>query len=124
MGESEQKSGSSFGFWEMAILILIIGFVVAVAIPNRISDGHNSPTLRCVNNLRQIDSAINEWALVKGETNGSVIIENDIKPYITLDVKGNLPKCPSGGKYIFGKVGDNPQVSCSFSSVDPYHKLP
>ena len=62
----------------------------------------------CINNLRQIDAAKNEFALEKGKANGYVVTEDDIKPYIKLDADGNLPKCPSGGKYTIGKVGENP----------------
>ena len=62
----------------------------------------------CINNLRQIDAAINEWALEKGKANGTVVTEADIKPYIKLDASGNLPKCPAGGTYTLGKVGGHP----------------
>jgi hypothetical protein len=79
----------------------------------------------CINNLRQIDAAINEWALEKGKTNGTVVTENDIKPYLKLGPDGQLPKCPMGGKYIFGKVGNIPQVTCSLgTTVTPAHVLP
>ena len=59
----------------------------------------------CINNLRQIDGAKNEFALEKGKKNGDPVTEADIKPYIKLDANGNLPKCPGGGKYTIGKVG-------------------
>ena len=108
----------------MAILILIIGFVIAVAIPNFNSDGHSSPANTCINNMRQIDAAISEWALEKGKTNGTVVTENDITNYIKLNRYGKIPPCPSGGKYIYGKVGDTPQISCSLSTANPPHKLP
>ena len=65
----------------------------------------------CINNLRQIDAAKNEFALEKGKANGYVVTEDDIKPYIKLDADGNLPKCPSGGKYTIGKVGEKPTCS-------------
>jgi outer membrane lipoprotein-sorting protein len=65
----------------------------------------------CINNLRQIDAAINEWALEKGKANGTVVTEADIKPYIKLDASGNFPKCPAGGTYTLGKVGGHPTCS-------------
>jgi len=65
----------------------------------------------CINNLRQIDAAKNEFALEKGKANGYVVTEADIKPYIKLDAAGNLPKCPSGGTYTIGKVGETPTCS-------------
>jgi general secretion pathway protein G len=62
----------------------------------------------CINNLRQIDGAKNEWALEKGKANGTPVTEDDIKPYL----KGNaIPTCPGGGKYTLGKVGDLPTCS-------------
>jgi hypothetical protein len=72
----------------------------------------------CINNLRQIDAAKNQWALENKKTNGDAVTEDDIKPYIKLDADGNLPKCPAGGKYTIGKVGENP--TCSI----PGHELP
>ena len=69
----------------------------------------------CINNLRQIDAAKNQFALEKGKKNGDAITEADITPYIR---GGVLPKCPSGGTYTIGKVGENP--TCSI----PGHVLP
>jgi outer membrane lipoprotein-sorting protein len=72
----------------------------------------------CINNLRQIDAAKNEFALEKGKANGTPVTEADIKPYIKLDTNGNLPKCPAGGTYTIGNVGEKP--TCSV----PGHALP
>ncbi len=65
----------------------------------------------CINNLRQIDAAKNQYALENRKTTGDAVTEADIKPYIKLDADGNLPKCPSGGKYTIGKVGETPTCS-------------
>lgn len=72
----------------------------------------------CINNLRQIDAAKNEFALEKGKKNGDPVTEADIKPYIKLDASGNIPKCPGGGTYTIGKVGEKP--TCSIAG----HALP
>jgi len=72
----------------------------------------------CINNLRQIDAAKNQFALEKGKKNGDSVTEADIKPYIKLDANGNLPKCPAGGKYTIGNIGEN--TTCSI----PDHVLP
>ena len=72
----------------------------------------------CINNLRQIDGAKNEFALEKGKKKGDPVTEADIKPYLKLDANGNLPKCPAGGKYTIGKVGEPP--TCSIAG----HTLP
>src|ERR1039457_5229446 len=125
MSEPENNSGWVFRFCGILILVCIIGLLVAIAIPNRIPSGHSSPAFACINNLRQIDAAINEWALEDKKPIGTPVTWNDIKPYIKLDATGNIPGCYQGGKYKLGKVGDGPQVTCSLSTLTMQpHKLP
>ena len=62
----------------------------------------------CINNLRQIDSAKNQWSLEKRKKAGDTPTEADLAPYIK---GGVLPKCPGGGKYTLGKVGELPTCS-------------
>jgi hypothetical protein len=127
MGEPKKKP--AFGRREIIVLVCIIGFVAWVLIPNLIGSKRvptvSNPVLdahRCINNLREIQYAKQEWALEKGKTNGVVCTEDDIKPCINLDSKGNLPKCPSGGIYTIGKVGEPP--TCSLGKTKPGHVLP
>jgi hypothetical protein len=62
----------------------------------------------CMNNLRQIDAAKNEWALEAGKAAGAVPSEQDLLPYLT---GGVFPVCPSGGVYTINAIGTPP--SCS-----------
>jgi hypothetical protein len=122
MGDTEHNSG--WGFWDVIALVCIILFIAAVAIPRHHDQYPNtSPANTCINNMRQIDGAINEWALVNGKNRGTGVTENDITNYIKLDRYGKIPPCPSGGKYTYGKVGDVPQISCSLSTANPPHVL-
>jgi len=86
----------------------------------------------CINNLRQIDAAKNEWTLEHNAKSNDVVTVNDMRPYIErernnpfikLDAKGNLPKCPSGGIYSIGKIGEPPTCSLG-TTVTPAHVLP
>jgi hypothetical protein len=127
MGESKQKLGLLYRTFEVIGLLFVVGIFLAIAMPNYCGSPRSGPgwdANSCINNLHQIDAAINEWALVNGKTKGTVVTENDIKPFIKLNSKGNIPGCPSGGKYTYGKVGDRYQVSCSLSTANPPHKLP
>ena len=78
----------------------------------------------CINNLRQIDAAAQQWALEKGKTTGSPInFPSDLTPYIKLTADGKIPSCPAGGIYTINRVGDIP--TCSFgTTVIPNHVLP
>ena len=111
----EDSSGVDIIVW--IVVCLLLG---AIVIPNFIRARATSAQAGCINNLRQIDGAKNEWALENGKTNGTVATKTDIKPYIKLDSKGNIPHCPSGGIYTIGKVGENP--TCSIGG--PQHTLP
>lgn len=124
MNETEQNPGSGFGVTEIIITAILLGVVVAIVTPNFIRTRSTSCANACINNLRQIDAAVNEWALEKHETNGSSVSMNDIKPYIKLNSAGSIPSCPKGGKYTLRKVGDDPQVTCSLSTLTPGDFLP
>jgi hypothetical protein len=71
----------------------------------------------CINHLRQIDAAKNEWALENNKTAGAIPTAQDIAPYIKLDANGNIPGCPSGGIYTIGAIDERP--SCSIHGVVP-----
>ena len=53
------------------IVVAIIGLLAAIAIPNFIKSRATAQQNACINNLRQIDGAINEWALETGQSNGA-----------------------------------------------------
>jgi len=111
----------SQSFANMALLpaVAVPAMLSAIAIPNFVKARSTSQQNACINNLRQIDAAKNQWALEKGKTTGDVCTEEDVKPYIRL-VDGNLPKCPAGGTYTIGAVGTGTPPTCSI----PGHQLP
>ena len=64
----------------------------------------------CINNLRQIDAAKQQWALVNNKTDEAVPTALDLLPYLK---GGVLPVCPSGGTYTINAVGLPPACSVS-----------
>lgn len=69
----------------------------------------------CNNNLRQLDGAIQQWALERKKLNTDTPTEGDLKVYLS---KHGFPKCPGGGSYTIRSVAQAP--ICSISS----HCLP
>jgi hypothetical protein len=78
----------------------------------------------CINNLRQIDAAANQWALENRKTTGnSISYPTDLTPYIKLNSASSIPPCPAGGTYSETHVGTNPICSLSSLASQP-HILP
>jgi len=69
----------------------------------------------CINNLRQIDAAKQQWALEKNKQSDAVPTATDLAPYL---IKEKLPRCPQGGIYTLGPVNESPKCS------HPGHVLP
>jgi len=70
-----------------------------------------SPGNACVNNLRQIDSGKQQWALEHGKTAEDIPTWKDLGTFVGRRRDGSDISCPEGGKYILGKVGELPKCS-------------
>jgi hypothetical protein len=72
----------------------------------------------CINNLRLIDAAKQQWALESRKQTTDTPTIDDLKPYLAKGPNAEMPVCPDGGTYILGTVGEKP--TCS----NPTHALP
>jgi len=114
----------AFTLVEIMIVVAIIGLLAAIAIPNFVKARTTAQMNACINNLRQMDGAAQQWALETKQPAGGSVASSHITPYLKLDSTGNLPGCPGGGSYSTTWTLDvHPTCSLSSQTIAP-HALP
>ena len=106
----------AFTLVEIMIVVLIIGILMAIAVPNFVKARDSSRKSSCIANLKQIDQGKEQWAMDNKKNSGDTVAMTDLVG-ATAYIKAT-PTCPSGGSYTVGNVGTNP--TCSISG----HALP
>jgi prepilin-type N-terminal cleavage/methylation domain-containing protein len=125
MKTSKASLLAGFTLVEIMIVVTIIGILAAIGIPSFVKARSRSQATACINNLRQIEAAVQQFAIEKGKRVGDVVnYPDDITAYIKLNSENSIPPCPAGGDYSLALVGNIPQALCSLgATVDPPHVL-
>ena len=128
-GEGMAIAGLITGYVSIGLSVFMLPMLMAIAIPNFVKARETAQMNACINNLRQIDAAKNEWALENGKTGDAVPTVQDLTPYMRNGIytgpnhtpntsgSGIFPTCPAGGTYTLGAVSNAP--TCSI----PGHKF-
>ena len=96
---STRKAG--FTLIEIMIVVAIIGLLAAIAIPNFVHARTTAQQNACINNLRQIDGAKQEWALENKAQSTATPTAANIQPYMGRGTAGSLPVCPLDSSITF-----------------------
>ena len=104
--------------WTKFKAFIVVGCLVvgiAILLPNLVEPpGGQKPS--CINNLRQIKGAEDQWAVDQHKTTNDAPTWDDLRDYF----KSVPPKCPNGGTYTLGRIGELP--TCSIAKDTDYWK--
>jgi len=97
-----------------SMAVMPVALAAAVALPAATKSRQTVQRAACLNNLRQLDLAKEQWAIDKDKHAGDVPTAADLRPYLK-----NPLACPLGGRYIIGPVGRPPRCSLPEHALTP-----
>ncbi len=115
-----QNRKSGFTLVEIMIVVAIIGLLAAIAIPNFVKARTTAQTNACIANLKQIQGAIEQWALETKKAPAAAVLTTDISGGSTNFIKQAINtelKCPAGGTYTVTTVAANPTCDVTGHSL-------
>ena len=114
-----KKNTAGFTLVEIMIVVAIIGLLAAIAVPNFAQARTNARRSTCINNMRLIDAAKEQYALENNKDTATTPAAGDLTPYL----KGNaMPTCSAQGVYTINAIGTLPV--CSKAAAPDLHVLP
>ena len=118
------RAWKAFTLVEIMIVVAIIALLAAIAVPGFLRARKRSQASRIINDLRLIDSAVDQYAIENSKTTGAPVAVTDWTNYLKkgtnlyltgVDILGNsygpqtvdsIPSVPSASKSALSDVTD------------------
>ncbi len=91
----------SQNLWLIPAAIIALVILGAIALPNFIRARTCSCQNACINNLRLIDGAKQQWSLENKKSSTDIATISDLQTYLGRGTNGTLPFCPNDTKHTF-----------------------
>ena len=112
----EKLYARAFTLIEISVVVAMISLLAMIAIPAYARSRSQAAAMTCIHNLRQIESAKDQWALDLRKGKGAKPKDADLfGPAAYIRSK---PKCPSGGNYDVNKVKECPTCTITGHVLD------
>jgi hypothetical protein len=105
-GDGLALAGLILGYVAIGLMVAMIPLYAAIAIPSFARARETSQLSACINNMRMIDGATDQWAIENAKVEGDVPRPSDVNAYLRV-----VPTCPAGGIYTYNPVGSEPACS-------------
>ncbi len=115
-GNGMALAGLITGYLTIALGVVLIPMMAAIAVPNFVKARDTAMRNACINNLRQIDAAKEQWALENKKDTNAVPTDAEVDTFLNNTKLSEL-KCLKGGTYTINSAGEVP--TCSV----PTHEL-
>ena len=109
--KNQGRAASGFTLVEIMIVVAIIGLLATIAIPNFVRARLQAQRTACINNLRQIDSAKQTWAMENRAGQTALPTPANIQPYMGRGTGGSLPSCPADPQNTYGTSYETQDLS-------------
>jgi type II secretion system protein G len=107
-----------FTLVEIMIVVAIIGLLAAIAVPNFMRAREKAQTEACIANLKQIEGAIQVWAVDLGKSDTDAVAMTDlVNNYLK-----STPHCPANANSNYTLTYVNTRPTCPVNTTT--HVLP